>query len=84
MKPARIGLHIDELVLEGFSPLDGRRIADAVRTELARLLAERGVPRPLVRGVSVEKIDAGEVRVSGTPRAIGNSLAAGLYKGLKG
>jgi hypothetical protein len=85
VKPVRIGLHVDELVLHGFSPLDGRRIADAVQAELTRLLAEQGLPQSLMRRVAVDFIDAGEVRMpaAGSARGIGSRLAGGLYRGLK-
>jgi len=85
VKPPRIALRIDELVLDGFSPLDGRRIAEAVGTELTRLLAERGLPPSLARLGAVDFIDAGEIRISpgGSANRIGIGLAAGLYSGLK-
>lgn len=85
VKPARIRVQIDELVLHGFSPLDGRRIADAVQAELTRLLAGEGLPPSLMRQAVVEFIDAGEFRMptSANPNGIGNGLAAGLYRGLK-
>ncbi len=44
MKPSGIDLHIDELVLQGFSPGDSERIRTAFTAELHRLLHERGLP----------------------------------------
>ena len=43
-----IDLHIDKLVLYGFSPGDRYRIGDSVETELVRLLTEQGIPPTLL------------------------------------
>ncbi|WP_420456550.1 hypothetical protein [Rubrivirga sp.] len=37
-------LHIDRLVLDGLGPLDGDAVAAAIQAEVARLVAEGGVP----------------------------------------
>lgn len=37
----RVELHIEELVLHGFPPLDARAVGEAVERELAALMAER-------------------------------------------
>ena len=49
MKPGNIELHIEELVLNGFGPVDRYRIGVAVEVELARLFAEQSVPPPSLR-----------------------------------
>jgi hypothetical protein len=38
MRPARLDLRIDELVLDGFAPGDEAGVRDGVQRELARLL----------------------------------------------
>jgi len=43
MRPININLHIDELVLNGFSPFDRYVIGDAVQRELSRLLESEGL-----------------------------------------
>jgi hypothetical protein len=41
MSPRSIHLHIEQLVLEGFGPGSGQRVADGLAYELQRLIAER-------------------------------------------
>lgn len=85
MNASRIRLHINELVLHGFSPCDGRRIADSVQTELTRLLEENGIPAELMRSAAVEFVDAGEFKraAAASGKDIGTGLSAALYGGLK-
>ena len=83
MKPESIRLHIEELVLDGFSPADSARIAEAFRTELGRLLAERGIPPSLLRNPAVDRMDAGEFRASSNGSALGTGLAGAIYGRLK-
>jgi hypothetical protein len=79
VKPARVRLHIEELVLDGFSPGDSRRISEAFQTELLRLLTERGIPPSLVRNCVVDGLDAGEFRAATSGKALGAGLAGALY-----
>ena len=85
MRPKDVELHIEELVLHGFSPADGRQIGDAVRTELARQLAENGAPKLLARGGRITRVDAGVFDVSSDSRAdtVGIQVAQSVYQGLK-
>jgi hypothetical protein len=39
-----VSVHIDELILRGVAPAERHRIGEAVRLELTRLIAERGLP----------------------------------------
>ena len=55
-----IELHIEELVLHGFSPGDRYRIGEAVEQELTRLLADRGVPQSLAEGGEIASACRGE------------------------
>jgi hypothetical protein len=74
-------MHIEELVLRGFDPADRRRVAKAVREELARLLAEGGVPPPLAQGGEATWLDAGSfdaVPGSGADE-IGAQVARAIY-----
>ena len=78
MKSANVELHIAELVLHGFEPGDRYRIGEAVERELARLLAEQGVPPSLVQGGEIERLDGGsfEVTPGAKPEAIGTQIGA--------
>jgi len=79
-----IDLHIEELALHGFSPGDRYRIGDAVERELARLLAEQGVPPSLAQGFEVARMDGGafEVQPQARPETIGAQVAQAVYRGL--
>lgn len=78
-----IDLHIEELVLEGFSPGDRHRIGAAVERELARLLTERGLPR-LTESLDVPRLDGGsfEMNRNATPEAVGGQVAGAVYGGV--
>ena len=85
MAGVKIDLHIEELVLEGFRPSDRHRIGAAVESELARLLAERGLPPALAQGADLPRLDGGsfEARPGARPEALGRQVANAAYRGLK-
>ena len=89
-------IHIEELVLQGFvgssaSPgqtmdrqaMDRARIGATVQSELARLFAERGIPRSLNRGGQVVQLDGGtfDLSLRSGAEAIGGQIAQALYRG---
>ncbi len=81
----KVYLHIDRLVLCGFSGLDRDAIAEGLRGELARQLVNDGtlakltarahVPLRRVQGVTLDR--------DLTPEQIGVSLARGIGRGDK-
>ena len=85
MTPRRITLHIEELVLHGFSARDGQRIADAVQSELTRLLTGQGLAGTDARPRAEAVLDAGEFRLPSSPSAhkVGCLLAEQIYRGLQ-
>jgi hypothetical protein len=85
MRNPDVNLHIDALVLDGFSPGDRYRIGEAVRLELARLLSEQGVPRPLTRGGAMARLDGGAFEVAPGSKAevFGARVAQNVYEGLQ-
>jgi hypothetical protein len=85
MKPSDIELHIDELVLHGFSPSDGYRIRDAVERELTRLFGEQGRPTGIAHDITTDRVDAGSFKAVSGARAqgIGAQIAQAVYGGLK-
>ena len=85
MKPGNIELHIEELVLNGFGPVDRYRIGVAVEVELARLFAEQSVPPSLAQGGDIPRLDGGrfEVGPGSGAEEIGTHVARALYGGLK-
>ncbi|MBE9473133.1 MAG: hypothetical protein IMY75_13650 [Chloroflexi bacterium] len=79
-----VELHIEELVLHGFDSGDHYRIGAAVEAELARLFAEKGVPRSLAQAGEMANLDGGSFGVMPGSKAesIGNQVAQALYGGL--
>ena len=85
MTQRNIELEIEQLVLHGFSPTDRDRIAEAVRTELTRQLAEHGAPKSLERGGRIGQLDAGafDVKPNSGADTVGIQVAHSIYKGLQ-
>ena len=79
-----VELHIEELVLHGFSPGDRYRIGAAVERELSRLLAEQGTPPTLARGGDIGHLDGGsfEAKPGAGVEAIGARVAQAVYGAL--
>jgi hypothetical protein len=84
VKPARIELHIDELVLHGFAPGDRHAIGDAVQHELTRLLAEQGLAPSAVANHERAHVNAGEFHVAPASKApaVGAQVARAVHGGL--
>jgi hypothetical protein len=60
LSPHAVELHIEELVLHGWTPSAARRVGAALQSELGRLLAERGLPSSLATSAEIPRIDAGQ------------------------
>ena len=80
-----IELHIEQLMLHGFAPSDRHRIGAAIQQELARLLAEQGIPPGLAQGKTIGQLDGGafEMKAGTSPRVIGAHIAQAIYGGLQ-
>jgi hypothetical protein len=80
----KIKVHVEELVLEGLPAAHRHRIGAAVRMELARLLAERGLPPELPSGGRLPQPDGGSLgKTQGIhPEALGQQVHEAVYKGL--
>jgi hypothetical protein len=87
MAPApNITLRIGEVILEGVSPREWRRIEDELRRELERLLASEGGSDVAEISVSIDTLDAGEfeIRPGQLPSEIGRRLARALFAEIAG
>ncbi len=84
MRPKKIDLHIERLVLHGFAQRDRYRIAEAVERELSRLLAEQGLPQSLAEGGVIDRLDGGEFKLThgSRPESTGAQVARAVYGGL--
>lgn len=81
-----VELVLEELVLHGFPPGDRRRIAAAVERELARRIAEGGLPAGLAGGGALARLDGGSFTVErgATPDAIGAQVAQSIVSAAGG
>ena len=81
---SNLNLHIEELVLHGFLPGDGHRIAAALEQELARLFSEASLPVNLQKNISLDRIDGGSFPLSNDmrPARVGEQIAGAIHGGL--
>jgi hypothetical protein len=80
VKPRRIDVHIDHLVVDGGLG-DPHRLGAALEAELAELISQRGLPatapeRPTVDGGAVAHAPGAP------PERLGAQVARGLYRSL--
>lgn len=82
MNGPQIELHIDELVLRGFPPSDRFKIAEALRSELTRLLSEHSRQNALPRSLTIDRIQTASFKVAhnAKPAAVGMQLAQSVYR----
>ena len=81
MNPREIEVHIEELVLHGFSPRSRWDVAEALQHELRDLLSAQGIPQAWQAGP--ERIDARPAGVSAEarPTVIGQQIARAIHGG---
>lgn len=81
-----ITLHIDRLVLEGFSLSAQERqlLETAVSAELTRLLAVNGLGEQWMTGTAVSAIRASSIQLTNqnTPVQLGSQIAQAVYREL--
>ena len=78
VKPARIRLHIEELIVNGVTVGDRDALGDAIRRELARLLTAQALPSALSETGHIPSLDAGAVQVA-SPQGDSTSLRASCF-----
>lgn len=81
----KINLHVQDLVLYGFNPIDRYSIGDAFKAELFRLIAERGVPGHFVTNNDTLALNAGNFSIAenGDPATIGTQIAQNVYTAMQ-
>ncbi|TDC89518.1 hypothetical protein E1161_21065 [Saccharopolyspora aridisoli] len=77
-----VRVHVGELVLDGFEHVDRDLLAAAFRSELVRLVRERGVPAE-ARQVG-ELTGLPELPRTNSPARLGEALARAVHAGLTG
>ncbi len=82
--PSALEVHIEELVLHGFSTRDRFAIGDALQQELERLMTEQGLPGVAGQSLSAQRLDGGVFTVAPGARsaAIGAHIAGRVHQGL--
>lgn len=81
MRPGRIELYIEEMVLRGFPPEARHRIGDAVERELARIIAGRdaeGSSAP--DGGRIPHVDAGACPADLRAEEVGARIARTVHE----
>jgi hypothetical protein len=83
--PDSIKLHIEELVLDSFSTIDRRRIAEGVQQKLARLVSESLALQALRQSLTVDQVAGGTFRVDArsNPKAMASQIAHAIYEGVQ-
>jgi hypothetical protein len=78
----RVIVHIDRLVLKGFRPEDRHAIAEGLREELGRQLAEPGVAERLESRGNLARLKVGEVPIGAEtkPGRVGQQSARGIAR----
>jgi hypothetical protein len=79
----RINLHIERLVLEGFSlsAHQGATVQAAVQTELARLFVQNEASAASLASAAVPNVRAAPMRMTGgeKPSGLGTAIAQSVY-----
>ena len=85
MNQPDIELTIDELVLNGFPPMNRYRVQEALETELAALFRDRERSAEGFAARTEERVDAGTIRVTpeSTPEMIGKQIATSIFGGIQ-
>ena len=80
----RLVVHIDRMVLKGFSGADAQAIGEGMRTELARLLAHPATGGRLASLGHVSSLHAGKIRFAhdARPHGLGTSAGRAIAKGI--
>jgi len=84
--PKSIELHIEELIVDGFTPDNRERFVVAVETELVRMLNEKGIEHSLTENMEIERITGSAFRLKPDEpsETAGRHLAKAIYKGMTG
>jgi len=89
--PQTVELHIEALVLRGFSTLNQAQVGAAIKRELTRLFKERGIPVAFAQGGNIANLDGGTFNVAPSagpegvdpdradPERIGAQIAQTIY-----
>ncbi|MBE7169313.1 MAG: hypothetical protein INR73_01920 [Williamsia sp.] len=79
-----VELHIEELVLHGFTGHDAYRVGGAVEQQISQLLQERGLPSSFSHGAHIDHLHGGSFTMQQGMKdaSVGTRIAQSVYKGL--
>ena len=79
-----IEINIEKIILDGFPATDRHRIGEAIRSELARLFLEQGLPSGISNGTASHSADGGSFQVNSNSNTgqIGSEIAKSVYGSL--
>jgi hypothetical protein len=80
VSPARVEVHIEELVLHGLPPVDGNAVGEALQRELVVLLEDTGSVTPSHARDSAPSQGSGFSALSLTPDALGVEIAKAVHR----
>jgi len=84
LSPQSFEIHIEELVLHGFSSADRHPIGEALERHLTKLFTEGPAPRPLSRNETIDRIEGGMFRADNHSiiESVAAHTAGTVYEGL--
>lgn len=81
-----VRLHIERIVLDGFSltPAERAAFVTATEAELTRLVVEGGLSEAAASGLAIPSLNASAVQLPAPihPEAFGHEVARALYSGI--
>ncbi len=83
LRPGPVGVHIGELVVDGYPGLDGAALSEAGRGELSRLIAEGGLGNPSGGRTAERTAPSVRAGADADTATLGKSVARSVYGGLK-
>jgi hypothetical protein len=86
MSGVPVSLHIDRLVLRGIDPADKHALADGLKTELARLLADPAMRAAMMQSRRTPVLRLGRMAMQpgmAGARGLGKGVAKAMGKGIR-
>lgn len=77
-----VELHIDQLILQGFSRNDAHYIGESMKAALQGLIANRGLPNTFQKNIQLRNLNTSPLQLKQTssPEHIGRQIANSVYK----
>lgn len=85
-QPGNIELHIEEIVIEGFTPGNTDLLTNVIEGSLLNLIKERGLSQGQLRESEIEWLPGGALYLNSADPVdkVGHQLGKAIYRALKG